>query len=584
MPVPALPQPLPVSVVDQANNSARSFVASASGAANGEAASEGARTDSLHVSATHGASISGTVLPPSSTMVATREEREADDAEREERDNLLAKDKRGRRLNGVDADTMDVLADKPTNSFKRSAARALLFSTTDDGETDDGGVAKGAGGSAAAAAAANGAGSTAEEDEERVCRICREGDEEEPLVAPCCCTGSVRWVHRSCLDHWRVESAKRNIGNVNNCEICKKPFTIGIRRSTLFWQSSKHVVNGVLLFITCFITIFCITTFTHSVIGELSCVATYHKVAYTSMFEFQGLALSLFAYCLIVLMILFSNLVVYSWFRSRPDVEEYVNAMHIIPSFWTRRNVARIVGVSVVLVAQVLSMGYLIKIFMYTTSNIAWTWEISPLLGGIIFTVFMTFCLGFAVQLRERWQQHVNQRATDVVVDSGAAATTTAPAAPGAAGGAAPQGQPAAGDDVVNATGVSGEAANPPHDATSAPFPAEGDRNAAHHRSPVPSQQGVRTVAGAVDVDGSPRSVDHDISVDAAMSPASAVTAQLALTSSSAAGRQGGPEEQGGGRVTSAATAGRDPFATPPEMRVIRAYEYCPPRRAPPPQ
>lgn len=32
--------------------------------------------------------------------------------------------------------------------------------------------------------------------EEDVCRVCRlEADEENPMVHPCRCSGSVRWVH-----------------------------------------------------------------------------------------------------------------------------------------------------------------------------------------------------------------------------------------------------------------------------------------------------------------------------------------------------------------------------------------------------
>lgn len=46
-------------------------------------------------------------------------------------------------------------------------------------------------------------------DEDKACRICMEppGDGDDPsheLIAPCLCKGTQKWVHRYCLDRWRV--------------------------------------------------------------------------------------------------------------------------------------------------------------------------------------------------------------------------------------------------------------------------------------------------------------------------------------------------------------------------------------------
>jgi len=53
-----------------------------------------------------------------------------------------------------------------------------------------------------------------------ICRICHcEGEEPEaPLIAPCYCTGSLRWVHQSCLQQWIKSSETRK------CELCKFEF------------------------------------------------------------------------------------------------------------------------------------------------------------------------------------------------------------------------------------------------------------------------------------------------------------------------------------------------------------------------
>ncbi|OJJ50540.1 hypothetical protein ASPZODRAFT_85965 [Penicilliopsis zonata CBS 506.65] len=51
------------------------------------------------------------------------------------------------------------------------------------------------------------------------CRICRgEGTEEEPLFFPCKCSGSIKFVHQSCLVEWLSHSQKKY------CELCKTPF------------------------------------------------------------------------------------------------------------------------------------------------------------------------------------------------------------------------------------------------------------------------------------------------------------------------------------------------------------------------
>ncbi|XP_068831681.1 E3 ubiquitin-protein ligase MARCHF1 isoform X2 [Capricornis sumatraensis] len=52
-----------------------------------------------------------------------------------------------------------------------------------------------------------------------ICRICHcEGDEESPLITPCRCTGTLRFVHQACLHQWIKSSDTRC------CELCKYDF------------------------------------------------------------------------------------------------------------------------------------------------------------------------------------------------------------------------------------------------------------------------------------------------------------------------------------------------------------------------
>ncbi|XP_056658837.1 E3 ubiquitin-protein ligase MARCHF1 isoform X2 [Monodelphis domestica] len=56
-------------------------------------------------------------------------------------------------------------------------------------------------------------------DDSEVCRICHcEGDDESPLITPCRCTGTLRFVHQACLHQWIKSSDTRC------CELCKYDF------------------------------------------------------------------------------------------------------------------------------------------------------------------------------------------------------------------------------------------------------------------------------------------------------------------------------------------------------------------------
>ncbi|WWC91366.1 uncharacterized protein L201_006309 [Kwoniella dendrophila CBS 6074] len=58
------------------------------------------------------------------------------------------------------------------------------------------------------------------DEEEDVCRVCRvEGDEADPLIHPCKCSGSVKFVHPDCLKQWLAQTGKKH------CEICGHKYT-----------------------------------------------------------------------------------------------------------------------------------------------------------------------------------------------------------------------------------------------------------------------------------------------------------------------------------------------------------------------
>lgn len=47
------------------------------------------------------------------------------------------------------------------------------------------------------------------------CRICRCKD-DEPLISPCKCSGSSKWIHQSCLIQWF------QVSRTTRCELCSE--------------------------------------------------------------------------------------------------------------------------------------------------------------------------------------------------------------------------------------------------------------------------------------------------------------------------------------------------------------------------
>lgn len=54
-----------------------------------------------------------------------------------------------------------------------------------------------------------------------MCRICHcEADAQNPLLSPCYCAGSLKYVHQACLQQWLAASETRS------CELCKFHFVL----------------------------------------------------------------------------------------------------------------------------------------------------------------------------------------------------------------------------------------------------------------------------------------------------------------------------------------------------------------------
>ncbi|KDN49597.1 hypothetical protein K437DRAFT_273247 [Tilletiaria anomala UBC 951] len=90
--------------------------------------------------------------------------------------------------------------------------------------------------------------------EERVCRMClgEEGEADDnglnlgPLIAPCSCAGSMKWVHAQCLYRWRTTSTSPSSANI--CGQCSFRYRLKPPRggSVMIWALNCHPLRVIL--------------------------------------------------------------------------------------------------------------------------------------------------------------------------------------------------------------------------------------------------------------------------------------------------------------------------------------------------
>ena len=109
----------------------------------------------------------------------------------------------------------------------------------------------------------------------KTCRICFEkGDKMNPLIAPCLCEGSIKYVHQICLKKWLIKSKIRP--ELSRCEICKYKYYIRYFKDKKFdKQASKRfnfLVICLIIIMMIILTLFVIsiyhTTFDNSKIKK----------------------------------------------------------------------------------------------------------------------------------------------------------------------------------------------------------------------------------------------------------------------------------------------------------------------------
>jgi hypothetical protein len=95
------------------------------------------------------------------------------------------------------------------------------------------------------------------------CRNCHESGGE--LIAPCMCSGSIKYVHRTCLNDWRAYSP--NPTSFSNCDVCGFKYELRERddlKSSRVWRFALYVTRdfvGSVLLIQAIVVLFSVACY-----------------------------------------------------------------------------------------------------------------------------------------------------------------------------------------------------------------------------------------------------------------------------------------------------------------------------------
>lgn len=404
---------------------------------------------------------------------------------------------------------------------------------------------------------------------ERVCRVCQDGEEEELLIAPCECTGTVRWIHRSCLDRWRLESVQRNPQHVTHCELCHKPFTVVIKRTTLLGKQISSIFQKLSFFLACIVVFVSFSISVRKPMGSYSCIAFYHTKLQNPVFSSDGLLLFLFLYIWCMYILFFAKLIVFSYFLNREDVRQYMDEMPMTAQpvsalFWTRRRIVLVSLVFTLLLLQSFAFGYLFKYFLFVTSQIPWSWEGAPFMGSCLLFLLKAGTLRLLVMVQEfieeRRRNGEGEQSVFSLLVSFFSFSRAGTEGDGPTEMATVEAFPLHTTTVAPPTSLSLSGASPEHGAALLPFT-------------VPNVRG-REGAGE-EQSGATWSVSTRRASANTIPPAPPLRHLFADTN-------GGTLQGAGLHILEHDENDVDytaHFQVPPEQRIIRAYEYCPPTR-----
>ena len=81
-----------------------------------------------------------------------------------------------------------------------------------------------------------------EDEEEAQCRLCWGDEDDGPLVQPCACRGSAKWIHEHCLEQWRRTSPKEDAAY--RCGQCMDKYRDALSLELLSARLQTERTNG----------------------------------------------------------------------------------------------------------------------------------------------------------------------------------------------------------------------------------------------------------------------------------------------------------------------------------------------------
>eukprot|EP00930_Biecheleria_cincta_P062575 TRINITY_DN48024_c0_g1_i1.p1 TRINITY_DN48024_c0_g1~~TRINITY_DN48024_c0_g1_i1.p1 ORF type:complete len:355 (+),score=44.86 TRINITY_DN48024_c0_g1_i1:60-1067(+) len=151
---------------------------------------------------------------------------------------------------------------------------------------------------------------------EKTCRICFEGGGE--LISPCSCSGTSKWIHRSCLNHWRTSGF--NPRSLTNCCECGYQYQLEVRRilethreerrHRFLRETFKHTLRWLVLTQVLIIAFAMLIKLFDNKNGLVSWLPFEHVVRISGYFPSLGhYALTYYVAGLIVFMLLFGSMI-----------------------------------------------------------------------------------------------------------------------------------------------------------------------------------------------------------------------------------------------------------------------------------
>eukprot|EP00759_Apiculatamorpha_spiralis_P003795 PhF_6_TR11745/c0_g1_i1/m.19213 len=238
-----------------------------------------------------------------------------------------------------------------------------------------------------------------DEDDVIACRICRDDTNAEELIQPCRCTGSMAYVHRSCLDKWRSQCLARNSINSSRCEVCHSPFMLSIQynmmdvairmASNKFPKAVKKVALGLLMWAV--VVLFgCMCD---AVLGFITCNAEWHEVVTPNHENIVQVHVVGFFYYSFFSWVMY-NAAYFAWLLA-----VNTNLHGEVPELLTLgRQIFR--TVSFALISAVWG-SYLLKFVLFMVSElVVWDWELGLTTGTFVMLMIVGL-LGTIMQSRE---------------------------------------------------------------------------------------------------------------------------------------------------------------------------------------